>query len=173
MTKSSFYIVCIIRIIRMSVYILHISNSLKSFCGHWITTRHSSRECFKFMDKKILYFCLCHSLLNCETRELKRAWPTPANDSLNPKALLIVNGQRGALAFQNKVTICFWGGPQTGRCDLWLSSAVQGPSRICFFACLSCNEWDVEAVNLSAQRTNCLVTFSNADCKTSLFQWVS
>lgn len=152
---------------------LQLIKGFKSLCGRWITNKHYSRECFKFMDKKMLYFCLCHSFLNCEARELKRAWPTRANDSQNAKALLRVNGQRGALAFQNKVTICFLGGPQTGRCDLWLGSALQGPSRICFLACLSCNEWDLEGFNLSAQRTNCLITFSDADWETSLFQWFS
>lgn len=158
----------------VSVYILHISNSLKA-SSHYVDaespTGTTAESALNSWTKKMLYFCLCHSFLNCETRELKRAWPTRANDSQNAKALLRVNGQRGALAFQNKVTICFWGGPRTGRCDLWLGSALQGPSRICFLACLSCNEWDLEGFNLSAQRTNCLITFSDADCETSLFQW--
>lgn len=55
--------------------------------------------------KKMLYFCLCHSFLNCETRELKRARPTPVNDSPNPKAPLRVDDQGRVLAFQNKVTV--------------------------------------------------------------------
>lgn len=40
---------------------------------------------------------------------------------------------------------------------------------MCFFPCLRCNEWNLEGVNLVAQRTNCLISSSLGDSKNTHF----
>lgn len=89
---------------------LQLIKSSKSLCGHWITNT-PAENALNSWTKKCFISASVTASWTVKPENWRECGPTPVNDSPNPKAPLRVNGQRGALAFQNKVTLCFWGRP--------------------------------------------------------------